>query len=456
MEQRLTPEHTNTTPNIFQEMWGEIAERHRLQRKFHDPKYGAPEIVSVYTQRKLDKALCTPGILFILVQGRHLTLSRAPDDPECKVIAKNDMEVVGAVGNAEVKVYVHDRVRVTAFEKAVVHADGDGRVRALDEAQVHAYGNAEVDASYTAQVTAHDNVRVWANEGARVVADGTARVSALGRAQVWAGGSAWVAACDSVTVTGQADTVRIWATESATVEAAPTTVLRTELAFGFIHDWSVLENLWEPQNAANGQTVLVPPVEIDDIKELVRSLKYQANFMRRMYSRLAADLLDGADVPNHPVLDDIRDEYLMSAEEKIRWFSEECEGVAEYFAAFAPSGVGYRMTVLQHTDSIRVAARFDEATQWFFSDLNVLYEIFKTSVERELSIPDGVMAAAVVEAQETGVVTVPEVVVEESGYAMVPAVAAAVVVRAASLVAWALVEAGEAIVDFLSDGSTEG
>ncbi|MEV6681944.1 hypothetical protein AB0N09_34485 [Streptomyces erythrochromogenes] len=228
----------------------------RLRTQFHDPAYLAPGWIRVHTQGELDEALSTPGLAVILLEGPGLTVNRPPLEQHCKVVAKNDV-TVGGNG----RVHTRDSVHVTALNQAVVHAEGNATVTAYTEAQVHAYnetqvvahdkvrvtaqGNAYVTAYHVAYVNAAGNTHVEAYANTRVDATGTAHVRAYARARVLSADEhARIAATDDTTVIGRADTVRIWATASVTVDALPATALTVDsdpTAF----DWTVLDAVWE-------------------------------------------------------------------------------------------------------------------------------------------------------------------------------------------------------------------
>ena len=147
-------------------------------------------------------------------------------------------------GNATIR----DQVTATVTKEGWLFAHGETQVTASDTTWVYATETAQVTASGTAEVRAHNQVQVTASGDARVVANDSATVTATGNARV--------VALPSAHVTGQGSAVRIWAAESAHVDAEQGTIRKSSddvIEQDRARDalWAEFDFIWEPPATPN-------------------------------------------------------------------------------------------------------------------------------------------------------------------------------------------------------------
>ncbi|MEV6683557.1 hypothetical protein AB0N09_42980 [Streptomyces erythrochromogenes] len=220
--------HPELQAEVAQHAWPEDREslsrtnRH-LRATIHHPNHHE---TTVHTQEQLVQALNNPALTVIRLAGEWLTVNQAPAAPECQIIAKADNVSVRAAAT----VHVHDNVRVHAYDGAVIEAAGDADIAAMG-CRVTARGNARINA-WSCEVTAYED----------------AYVHAAWKAKVWATDNTRITARSQATITGLANTVRIWADDTATTtDTLPGTVLTIpthDLPHPNNFDWTALEALW--------------------------------------------------------------------------------------------------------------------------------------------------------------------------------------------------------------------
>ncbi|MEV6682596.1 hypothetical protein AB0N09_37900 [Streptomyces erythrochromogenes] len=231
--------------------------------------------VAVRDQAELDEALAAPDVHMIVVEAAGLTVSAAPPS-DAAVMAKADIQVAGGrvyargdvhvVAGGHALVDAEEQAQVTASGRVVVRARGEARVvaherahvDAWEQAHVTAHDHAHADVYGQAHVTAYDQVHVDASDQTQVTAFGSTAVKARHGAWVWAGGEVRVAAVDRVTVTGDGEAIRIWATPGVSVDALPPAVIRVPEDDCTINlDWTTMDRLWQEshQSAGSGGSV---------------------------------------------------------------------------------------------------------------------------------------------------------------------------------------------------------